>query len=38
MIDDGAVGYQSDWKWRVTEVRYNDERLKSLQHEFKNME
>ncbi len=38
MIDDRAVGYQSDWKWRVTDVRYNGERLKSLQQELKNME
>ena len=38
MMDDGAVGYQSDWKWTVTGVWYNSERLKALKQDLRDME
>ena len=38
MMYDGVVGYYSDWKWTVTDVWDNSDRLKALQQELKNME
>ena len=38
MMYDGVVGYYSDWKWTVTGVWDNSDRLKALQQELKNME
>ncbi|MBQ2355190.1 MAG: hypothetical protein II397_05135 [Treponema sp.] len=38
MMDDGVVGYHSDWKWTVTGVWDNSDRSKALKQELRNME
>ena len=38
MMDDGVIGYESDWKWTVTEIWYNDDRLKALKQKLRDMD